>query len=95
MAISKNDVLKVAHLARINLSEDELGLFSKQLESVLDFIDKLKKLDVSSVSPTSHVLDVKNIVRPDTPKKSLEKDNVLKNSPKSLKDHFQVPRVVE
>lgn len=95
MPISKDDVLKVAHLARIELSEQELELFSRQLESILDFIDKLKRLDVSSVNPTSHVLDVKNILRPDSIKKSLENKSVLKNAPKSLKDHFKVPKVIE
>lgn len=95
MPISKDDVLKVAHLARIELSEEELKLFPKQLEAILDFIDKLKTLDVSSIKPTSHVLDVKNVLRTDTVKKSLEKKSVLKNAPRSLKDHFQVPRVIE
>jgi len=95
MPISKEDVLKVAHLARINLSEEELRLFPGQLEAILDFIDKLKQLDVSSVKPTSHVLGIKNILRADTPKESLKKEDVLKNAPESAKGHFKVPKVIE
>lgn len=95
MAISKVDVVKVAHLARIHLNEEELGLFSKQLESILEFIDKLKHLDVSQVKPMSHVLEVGNVVRPDIQRPSLERDDVLKNAPLSQKGHFQVPKVIE
>ncbi|MEK7877749.1 MAG: Asp-tRNA(Asn)/Glu-tRNA(Gln) amidotransferase subunit GatC, partial [Pseudomonadota bacterium] len=54
MAISRDEVVKVAHLARIDLTEEELLLFSRQLESIVEFIDKLKELDVSGVLPTSH-----------------------------------------
>ena len=94
MAISRDDVLKVAHLARIDLSEEELELFSAQLESILEFIDKLKRLDVSNIKPTSHVLEMQNILRADVPRASLDKEAVLRNAPESLKGHFKVPRVV-
>ncbi|OGX24517.1 MAG: asparaginyl/glutamyl-tRNA amidotransferase subunit C [Omnitrophica WOR_2 bacterium RIFCSPHIGHO2_02_FULL_45_21] len=95
MAISKNDALRVAHLARIDLTEDELRLFARQLESIIEFIDKLKELDVSSVSPAAHTPVLKNVLRPDTIKDSLSKEAVLGNAPKSLKGHFLVPKVIE
>ena len=95
MPILKEDVLKVAHLARIDLSGEELKLFSHQLESVLEFIDKLKTVDVSSVKPTNHVLDIQNVLRADTLRASLKKEDVLRNAPETLKEHFQVPRVIE
>lgn len=94
MAISKNDVVRVAHLARIDLTEDELKLFAKQLESILEFIDKLKELDVSSIRP-AHTPALENVLRPDTIKDSLSKEAVLENAPKSLKGHFLVPKVIE
>lgn len=95
MAISRDDVVKVAHLARIDLSGEELQLFSKQLESIVEFIDKLKVLDISSLKPSSHVLEIKNVFRPDIAKDSLTKEAVLQNAPKSLKGHFLVPKVIE
>lgn len=94
MAISKNDVLRVAHLARIDLTEDELKLFARQLGSIVEFIDKLKELDASSIRP-AHTPALKNVLRPDTIKDSLSKEAVLGNAPKSLKGHFQVPKVIE
>jgi len=95
MIISKDDVLKVAHLARIELSREELDLFSGQLESVLEFIEKLKKADISSVQPMSHILDIQNVLRADIPRESLPNALVLKNAPESLKGHFRVPKVIE
>lgn len=95
MIISKDDVLKVAHLARIELNQKELDLFSGQLESVLEFIEKLKKADVSLSVPMSHILDIQNVLRADVAKESLPNDQVLKNAPESLKGHFRVPKVIE
>ncbi len=95
MIISKDDVQKVANLARIELNQEELNLFSGQLESVLEFIEKLKKADVSSIQPMSHILDIQNVLRADVPKESLPNSLALKNAPESLKGHFRVPKVIE
>lgn len=95
MAISKNDVIRVAHLARIGLNEQEIELFSGQLESILEFVDKLKRLDVSNIKPTSHVLEMQNILRADVPMASLDKEAVLRNAPESANGHFRVPKVIE
>ena len=103
MIISKDDVLKVADLARIELNQKELDLFSGQLEAVLEFIEKLKKADVSLSVPMSHILDIQwfdrahhgNVLRADVAKESLPNDLVLKNAPESLKGHFRVPKVIE
>lgn len=89
-------MLRVAHLARIDLTEDELKLFAGQLESIVEFIDKLKELDVSSIKPAAcHTPALKNVMRPDTIKDSLSKEAVLENAPKKLKGHFLVPKVIE
>lgn len=95
MIITKDDVLKVARLSRIELSRDELDLFSGQLETVLEFIEKLKKVDIQSVQPMSHALDIRNVLRPDVAGESLPNTLVLKNAPESLKGHFRVPKVIE
>ncbi|MEK6564385.1 MAG: Asp-tRNA(Asn)/Glu-tRNA(Gln) amidotransferase subunit GatC [Candidatus Omnitrophota bacterium] len=103
MIISKDDVQKVANLARIELNQEELNLFSGQLESVLEFIEKLKKADVSSIQPMSHILDIQwfdcahhgNVLRADVLRESLPNALALKNAPESLKGHFRVPKVIE
>lgn len=95
MAISEKDISKVAHLARIGLSEGELSLFSQQLETIIEFIDKLKEVDVSSVKPMSHVLEMNNVLRVDEKKESLRKEEALKNAPESANGHFRVPKVIE
>ena len=95
MAISREEVLKAASLARMELDPQEVELFSKQLESILGFIDQLKEADVSGVSPMNHVLDIQNVSRPDNPGVSLDREAVLENAPQKDKGHFQVPKVIE
>lgn len=95
MAISREDLLKVAHLARIELNEEELNLLSGQFADIVDFIDKLKRLDVSGVEPMSHVLDVKDVFRPDAAKECLSQEAALKNAPEASRGHFRVPKVIE
>lgn len=95
MAIEKSDVAKVARLARIGLSEEELKLFSGQLEDIIAFIDKLKEVDVSSVTPMSHVLEINNVLRADVAVNSLDKNAVLANAPQNARGHFVVPKVIE
>ena len=95
MAISKEEVLKAANLARMELSPQEVELFSGQLESILGFIDQLKEADVSGVSPMNHILDIRNVTRPDEPGVSLSRDLILETAPQKNKGHFQVPKVIE
>ena len=77
MAITKDTVRYVADLARIGLDDKELGDFTKQLDRILDYVHKLKKLDVSKLEPTSHVLEMKNIYREDRVKDSLPASEVI------------------
>ncbi|MDP2938992.1 MAG: Asp-tRNA(Asn)/Glu-tRNA(Gln) amidotransferase subunit GatC [Candidatus Omnitrophota bacterium] len=93
--ITKKEVEYVAHLSRISLSEKELEHFTKQLEAILNYINKLKQLDLSKVMPTSHVLPLKNIYREDVLKKSLPVDEVMKIAVEKEKNHFKVPKVIE
>ena len=94
MAISKEDVLKAASLARMELSPEEVEMFSRQLESILGFIDQLKEADVSGVSPMNHVLDIQNVLRQDNPGVSLEREAVLENAPKRTKGIFRCRRLL-
>lgn len=95
MAIDKDTIKKVAHLARIYLESGELNTLSGQLKDILDFVDKLKKLDVQDVKPTSHILPINNVLRDDAQKDSLPGDKALENAPLKQKGFFSVPRIIE
>lgn len=95
MAIDKETVKYVAHLSRIELKEEELGRLSAQLKDILDFIDKLKKLDVEKIQPTSHILPVTNVLREDAARASLPVDKALSNAPQKEGSFFVVPKVIE
>lgn len=95
MKISKKDVEYVAKLARLKLSEKEKEKFTKQLDQILKYVDKLNELDTEKVKPTSHVLPLKNVFREDKAGKSLKVEKVLENAPEKVKGFFKVPKVIE
>lgn len=91
----KTDQLKyVADLARISLSKKETELFSKQLNNILKYMDKLNQSDTEGIEPMSHVLDIINVFREDKKKASLDKKDVLKNAPSTEEGFFKVPKVI-
>ena len=91
MAISRADVLHVAALARLDLTEDEIARLEIQLNDILEAVGKVSELDLSDVPPTSHPLDVVNAFRADEPRPSLPLDDVFANAPERDGDHFRVP----
>jgi aspartyl-tRNA(Asn)/glutamyl-tRNA(Gln) amidotransferase subunit C len=91
MAISRDEVLHVARLARLALSEEELERFSEQLSAILDAVGKVAELDLSDVEPTAHPLDVVNVWAEDEPKPCLSVDEALANAPDRDGDSFRVP----
>ncbi|HEA47149.1 MAG TPA: Asp-tRNA(Asn)/Glu-tRNA(Gln) amidotransferase subunit GatC [bacterium] len=93
--ITKKDVEYVAKLARLKLSEKEKEKFTKQLDQILKYVDKLNELDTKKVKPTSHVLPLKNVFREDKIKKSLEVEKTLENAPEKARGFFKVPKVIE
>jgi aspartyl-tRNA(Asn)/glutamyl-tRNA(Gln) amidotransferase subunit C len=95
MPIDKDTVKYTAHLARIDLGDKELEKLSTQLHGILDFIDKLSKLDVKDVPPTSHILPINTVLRPDEPRVSLPVEKVLANAPSREANFFVVPKVIE
>jgi aspartyl-tRNA(Asn)/glutamyl-tRNA(Gln) amidotransferase subunit C len=84
-------VLHVARLARLELSEDEVDRMASELSHVLDHIEKIRELDLEDVLPTSHVVDVVNVLRADEPTPSLPRDVILAAAPEPLNDGFGVP----
>lgn len=94
MKISKEEVLHVAHLARLNLTENELEKMTGQLDNILSYFDKLAELDTSNIEPTSHAFQLSNAFREDTVKESLPQDKALENGPQQDGQSFQVPRII-
>lgn len=91
----KIDVIYVAKLARLALSDEEAKRLGKQLNNILDYISKLNEVDTKDVEPTSHVLPMENIARDDVVKPSLDINEVLDNAPSKEGNFFKVPKVIE
>lgn len=95
MKIDKKTVEYIANLARLSLTKEEKETFTKQLDKILTYIDKLNELDTSSIEPTFHPLPLKNVFREDEVKPSLPKEEALANAPEKEKSCFKVPRIIE
>ena len=91
MAITRDEVLHVARLARLELSDDEVTRFQEQLSAILEAVSKVSELDLSDVPPTSHPLDLVNAWAEDEPHESLPIEDVLRNAPAAERDLFRVP----
>ena len=90
--LSREQVLHVARLARLELSEEELERFGGELSKVVDWIDKIGELgDLADVLPTSHVVDVENALRADEPRPSLPREAALASAPDAGDGGFRVP----
>jgi len=86
--ISKEEVKHIAKLARLGLAEKEIEKFRKELSSILDYIEKLKEVDVSKVEPTSHSFEVKNVMRDDQSQKSKVKSQKLLELAPEIKEGY-------
>jgi aspartyl-tRNA(Asn)/glutamyl-tRNA(Gln) amidotransferase subunit C len=91
MAISRDEVLHVAKLARLELAEDELERFAEQLNAILEAVGKVGELDLEDVEPTAHPLDLVNVWAEDEPRPCLSADEALANAPDRDGDSFRVP----
>jgi aspartyl-tRNA(Asn)/glutamyl-tRNA(Gln) amidotransferase subunit C len=89
--IDRDEVLHVARLARLALSEDELEPMARELSAVLDHIAKIGELELDDVPPTSHVVELTGALRPDEPRPSLPREVALEQAPAVDQDGFLVP----
>jgi aspartyl-tRNA(Asn)/glutamyl-tRNA(Gln) amidotransferase subunit C len=89
--IDREQVLHVARLARLRLSDDEVGRMGEELSTILDHIEKLNELDLEGVEPTSHVIELENVLREDQPRPSLPRDTALEQAPDVAAGGFRVP----
>jgi aspartyl-tRNA(Asn)/glutamyl-tRNA(Gln) amidotransferase subunit C len=91
MAISRDEVLHVARLARLELTDDEVEKFTEQLSAILEAVAKVSELDLSDVEPTAHPLDLVNVWADDEPHPSLPFEEALTNAPDREDGFFKVP----
>jgi aspartyl-tRNA(Asn)/glutamyl-tRNA(Gln) amidotransferase subunit C len=90
--LSRDQVLHVARLARLELTEEEVGRFSEELSKVLDWVDTIEELgNLEDVPPTSHVVNVENALRADTPRPSMPVEKALESAPDAAQGGFRVP----
>ena len=91
MAITRDQVLHVAKLAHLDLTDAEVDKFREQLSAILDAVSKVSQLDLADVPPTSHPLELVNVWRDDEPGASLTLDEAFANAPERDGDFFRVP----
>lgn len=89
--LDREQVLHVARLARLELTDKEVDRMAAELSHVLDHIEKIRELDLEGVAPTAHVVDVVNALRADQPQPSLPREVILRAAPEPLEEGFGVP----
>ncbi len=92
--IDREQVHKVAHLARLELTPEEEEQFTTQLGSILDYFEQLSELDVTDVQPTARAIDVSNVTRPDELQPYSDREAILKSAPEQEGDFFKVPKIL-
>lgn len=91
--ISKEEVLKIAKLSRLTLSEHEIEKYSSQIGDILNYVELLNQLDTTNVKPTTRIIPVNNVFREDEVKEGLSMDKVLLNAPDKKDNMFKVPKI--
>jgi aspartyl-tRNA(Asn)/glutamyl-tRNA(Gln) amidotransferase subunit C len=87
-------VRHIGKLSRIELTDDELRTFARQLAEIIEYFDKLQELDTDNVEPMAHAVELQNVLSDDAPDESLMPDQALANAPHREGDYFMVPKVI-
>jgi len=95
MKLTREDVVYVADLARLEFNETQLTTYGEQLTNILGYAQKLNELDTSEVVPTAHVLPINNVLRQDVVIPSIDREKALQNAPAQENGCFKVPKVIE
>ncbi|MDQ0156854.1 Asp-tRNA(Asn)/Glu-tRNA(Gln) amidotransferase subunit GatC [Robertmurraya andreesenii] len=93
--ITAEQVKHVAHLARLAVTEEDVQKFTQQLDAIITYAEQLNELDTEHVEPTSHVLNMKNVMREDIQSEGLPREEVLKNAPEHENGQIKVPSIIE
>ncbi|MGL4497677.1 MAG: Asp-tRNA(Asn)/Glu-tRNA(Gln) amidotransferase subunit GatC [Planktothrix sp.] len=94
MTIDREQVSKVAFLARLELTPQEEEQFTTQLGEILDYFEQLNELDTSQVAPMTRAIEISNITRPDQLEPYPQRDDILANAPEQEGDYFKVPKIM-
>lgn len=92
--LTKEAVERVAHLSRLEFTEEELEKQYEQLGSIIEMMDSLSEIDTTNVTPLNHVMDIHNVFREDVVHESMGAEKVLANAPEENENMFQVPKIV-
>ena len=95
MKLTREQVVGIAELARLDLTEEEFSLFREQLSEVLEYAERLQALDTDAIPPTATVLPARNVMRADEPRPSLTREDILANAPEAKDGCFQVQAILE
>lgn len=93
--ITFEQVKHVAHLARLALTDEEAEQLTKDLAAIIQYAEQLNELDTENIEPTTHVIDMKNVMRKDEPKEWITQEEALKNAPDHKDGLFRVPAILE
>lgn len=92
--LSRDDVLKLARLARLRLTDDEVSRYQKELTSILEYVQQLEGIDLNAYEPTSQVTGLTNVMRPDEKQMQADQSELLKNLPDRQDDYIKVKRML-
>jgi aspartyl-tRNA(Asn)/glutamyl-tRNA(Gln) amidotransferase subunit C len=93
--ITREQVEHVAHLARLNLTEEEKTQMTIDMEAIIEFADQINRLEIENIEPTAHILPINNVFREDIARPSMDREKLLQNAPNQENGCFSVPKVVE
>jgi aspartyl-tRNA(Asn)/glutamyl-tRNA(Gln) amidotransferase subunit C len=94
MSVTKNEVKKIAELARLEFNASEIENYTLEMNKILDYMEKLNELNTEDVEPLSHPIENTNVFRNDDEKESVERESALKNAPDKNSEYFKVPKVI-
>jgi aspartyl-tRNA(Asn)/glutamyl-tRNA(Gln) amidotransferase subunit C len=89
--IERDQVLHVAKLARLSFSDEEIDRLAPELSKIVEYVEQMDRLDLEGVEPTSHVVELQNVLREDVPRESLPKERALEQAPDAADGGFRVP----
>jgi aspartyl-tRNA(Asn)/glutamyl-tRNA(Gln) amidotransferase subunit C len=92
--LDRQQVQKIAHLARLEITPEEEQQFATQLSSILEYFEQLSELDTNNVPPTTRAIEITNVTRPDNMMPYLDREAILKEAPEPEGDFFRVPQIL-
>lgn len=95
MKITSEEIKKIALLSRLTVKEEQMAVIEKQMSDILSYMDLIGEVDLTDVEPTAHAVPLRNVMRADEPRKSLEHGEALSNAPEEENGYFKVPKVLQ